>query len=264
MINLENLLTYNPLQYQVVAHILVLGFAAQAAGFIYFITTRKSVAPRYQLASILGSIVMISAFLILLEQSISWRDTFVLENDVYVRGGGTFSNGFRYLNWLIDVPLLLLQLVIVLRLAGKEARRLGSWFIVAGVAMIVTGYIGQYYETGDLTGLWVWGGISTVFYVVLLYLAWTQVGKSFSSLPEPAVSTMKTIRWIFLIFWTFYPIAYIIPAIWATADGVVVRQVIFTVADIVSKVIYGVLITKVAMDRSRAEGYEPELVKNTG
>jgi bacteriorhodopsin len=263
MINLENLLSYSPLQYQIVSHILVLGFAAQAAGFVYFITTLRNVAPRYRLASILGSIVMVSAFLILLEQSIAWRETFVLQNEVYVRGDGTFSNGFRYLNWLIDVPLLLLQLVIILRLARQEARRVGGWFIFAGVAMILTGYIGQYFETGDLTGLWVWGGISTVFYVVLLYLAWTQVGKSLSDLPQAAVGTMKTIRWIFVIFWTLYPIAYIIPAVWATADGVVVRQAVFTIADIVAKVIYGVLITKVATDRSQAEGYEPELAMST-
>jgi bacteriorhodopsin len=67
---------------------------------------------------------------------------------------------------------------------------------------------------------------------------------------------MQTIRWIFIIFWTFYPIAYIIPAVWPAAQGVVARQIIFTTADIVSKVIYGVLLTKVAMDISRAEGYQ--------
>ena len=62
--NLENLLTYNPVQWQIVAHILVLGFAAQAAGFVYFISTMKDVSPKYRTASILGAIVMVSAFLL--------------------------------------------------------------------------------------------------------------------------------------------------------------------------------------------------------
>jgi bacteriorhodopsin len=66
---------------------------------------------------------------------------------------------------------------------------------------------------------------------------------------------LRAIRWVFVVFWTFYPIAYIIPAILPTADGVVIRQITFTVADIVAKVIYGVMITKVAVDLSRAEGY---------
>lgn len=256
--NLENLLTYNPIQWQIVAHILVLGFAAQAAGFVYFLTTMRDVAPRYRIASVLGSIVMVSAFLLLYAQSMSWQNSFVLENGAFVLGDGIFSNGFRYLNWLIDVPLLLLQLVIVLGLSAAAGRRLGILFVGSGAAMIILGYIGQFYETSNLTGLWLWGAISTIFYIVLLYLAWTEIGKALPRMPEASVGMMKAIRWIFLIFWTFYPIAYIIPAILPTANGVVIRQLLFTTADIVAKVIYGVMITKVAMDLSKVEGYAPQ------
>jgi len=256
--NIENLLTYSPVQWQIVAHILVLGFAAQAAGLVYFLTTLKDLAPRYRMASVLGSIVMVSAFLLLLAQSLSWQNTFVLQNDVFVRGETIFSNGFRYLNWLIDVPLLLLQLVIVLGLTAVAARRLGILFVGSGAAMIVLGYIGQFYETSNLTALWVWGAVSTIFYIVLLFLTWTRIGEALPKMPQSAAGTMKSIRWIFIIFWTFYPIAYILPAILPTADGVVARQLLFTTADIVAKVIYGVMITKVAMDLSKAEGYTPE------
>jgi bacteriorhodopsin len=257
--NLENLLTYSPTQWQIVAHILVLGFAAQAAGLVYFLTTMRDLAPRYRIASVLGSIVMVSAFLLLLAQSLSWQNTFVYDNGVFVRGDGIFSNGFRYLNWLIDVPLLLLQLVIVLGLAATRARRLGILFVGSGVAMIVLGYIGQFFETSNLTALWIWGAVSTVFYIVLLYLTWTEIGKALPKMPESAASMMKMIRWVFVIFWTFYPIAYIIPAFAATAEGVVARQLLFTTADIVAKVVYGVMITKVAVDLSRAAGYKPRL-----
>jgi bacteriorhodopsin len=130
-------------------------------------------------------------------------------------------------------------------------------FVGAGIAMILLGYVGQFYEVTNLSALWIWGALSTVFYLVLLYLTWTEIGKALPNLPASAVGTMKLIRWIFIIFWSFYPIAYIIPAIWPTAAGVVSRQIIFTTADIVSKVIYGVLLTKVAMDISREEGYQP-------
>lgn len=253
--NLENLLTYSPVQWQIVAHILVLGFAAQAAGLVYFLTTLRDIAPRYRIASVLGSIVMVSAFLLLLAQSLSWQNSFIFLDGFFVRGEGIFSNGFRYLNWLIDVPLLLLQLVIVLGLAAAAARRLGFLFVGSGVAMIVLGYVGQFYETSNLTALWIWGSISTLFYLVLLYLTWTEIGKALQKMPDSAAATMKIIRWIFIIFWSFYPVAYIIPAIMPTADGIVARQLIFTTADIVSKVIYGVLITKAAMDISKSEGY---------
>jgi bacteriorhodopsin len=204
---------------------------------------------------------MVSAFLLLLAQSMSWQSTFVYQNGVFERGEGIFSNGFRYLNWLIDVPLLLLQLVVVLGLAAAGARRLGILFVGSGVAMIVLGYIGQFFETTNVTALWIWGAVSTVFYLVLLYLTWTEIGKALPRMPESAARMLKIIRWVFVIVWTFYPIAYIIPAISATAGGVVVRQFLFTTADIVAKVIYGVMITKVAVDLSRAEGYDPARAK---
>lgn len=253
--NLENLLSYSPVQWQLVAHILVFGFAAQAAGLVYFVLTIRDVAPRYRIGSVLGSIVMVSAFLLLLAQSMSWQSAFSFDGQAFVRTDGLFSNGFRYLNWLIDVPLLLLQLVVVLGLAAAAARRLGVLFVGSGVAMILLGYIGQYFETSNLTALWVWGGVSTVFYLVLLYLAWTRIGAALPAMPASAAGMMKAVRWVFVVFWTFYPIAYIIPAFMATADGVVLRQMLFTVADIVAKVIYGVMITSVAMDLSKAEGY---------
>jgi bacteriorhodopsin len=254
--NLENLLSYSPVQWQLVAHILVFGFAAQAAGLVYFVLTIRDVAPRYRIGSVLGSIVMVSAFLLLLAQSMSWQSAFSFDGQAFVRTDGLFSNGFRYLNWLIDVPLLLLQLVVVLGLAAAAARRLGILFVGSGVAMILLGYIGQYYETSNLTALWAWGGVSTVFYLVLLYLAWTRIGAALPAMPASAAGMMKAVRWVFVVFWTFYPIAYIIPAFMATADGVVLRQMLFTVADIVAKVIYGVMITSVALDLSKAEGYQ--------
>jgi bacteriorhodopsin len=251
--NIENIFSYSIVEYQLVAHVLVLGFAAMAGGFVYFLATHRNVAPRFQIASILGAIVMVSAFLLLLAQSMSWQSTFVLENDLYVRGDGVFSNGFRYLNWLIDVPMLLLQLVVVLGITGLAARRLSFRFVGTGVAMILLGYVGQFFEVTNLTALWIWGGLSTIFYLYLLYLTWTEIGKALPNLPPAAVGTMKVIRWIFIIFWTFYPVAYILPAIWSTAQVVVARQIIFTTADIVSKVIYGVLLTKVAMDISQQD-----------
>ncbi len=253
--NIENMLTYTPVQWQLVAHILILGFASMAAGFVYFMTTMREVAPRYRNSSVVGGIVMVSAFLLLFAQWQSWQTTFAFQNGEFVRSEGLFSNGFRYLNWLIDVPMLLLQLVVILGLGAAASRRLGIIFVGSGVVMILLGYVGQFYEVTNLTALWVWGAISTVFYIVLLYYVWVEIGKAVQRMPAAAAATMKSIRWLFLIAWTIYPIAYIMPAILPTADGVVLRQAIYTVADITSKVIYGVLVTKVAMDLSKAEGW---------
>lgn len=60
-----------------------------------------------------------------------------------------------------------------------------------------------------------------------------------------------------LVSWLLYPGAYLMPAMWDSADGVVARQITYTVADITSKVIYGVLLSVIARKVSAAEGYAP-------
>jgi hypothetical protein len=56
-----------------------------------------------------------------------------------------------------------------------------------------------------------------------------------------------------------YPIAYVIPTFWFAPWGVVTRQIIYTVADITSKVIYGAILSYIARDRSEEIEYEPAI-----
>lgn len=257
MLNMENFVSYSPLSYQLVGQILVLGFAFQAAGFIFFLTTINASAPKYRFVSILGAIVMVSAFLLLFHQWLAWESFLVYHDGKFHPENGIFSNGFRYLNWGIDVPMLLLQLVIVLGLVSKDSAKRGSQFVVYGLLMIATGYIGQFFETTNTFQLWLWFGVSTFFYILILVLAWRIIGEALPQLPPRARSIMHLVRWWFIVVWTLYPVAYILPYFSISEYSVVWRQGLFTLADILSKVIYGVLITFVAIDRSIEDGYEP-------
>lgn len=257
----ENLFSYSPLQHDIVSHVLTLGYAAQAAGLVYFLATLNNIAPRYRLSSVLSAVVMSSAFLELLQLFLSWRDAFTFTDGLWRPAVDTaFSNGFRYMNWSIDVPMLLLQLVIVLGLTRGRAFSYGTQFIVGGLLMIWTGYIGQFYEVTNAAQFWIWGAISTVFYIYVLYIVGQMINKSADNLPKEPDNLPKAMRnvfWYILITWTLYPIAYLIPAVWATAWGAVTRQIIYTVADITTKVIYGAILSYIARKRSDDLAYEP-------
>jgi bacteriorhodopsin len=125
-------------------------------------------------------------------------------------------------------------------------------FVVAGLLMIWTGYVGQYFEATNMAQLWVWGGISTAFYLYVLWVVYGVISDGRRDAPREASQVLGVVWALILISWTLYPIAYAIP-------GMVSRQIIFTMADITSKVIYGVLIGQVAQIRSSAEGYEPAI-----
>ena len=260
--SMENFFSYSPMSYDIVSHTLTLGFAVMLAALFYFVLTIRTVAPRYRISSILSVVVMVSAFLILYAQQQSWVRAFAFnpESGLYERlaGGENFSNGFRYLNWLIDVPMLLFQILFVVEITRAQRNSLRNQFFFSGAMMIITGYIGQFYEmSADRTPFLIWGAISTVFFVHVLYLMYRLLAdaRKHPEMPAQAGRVLGSIWWLFLISWMLYPGAYLMPVLLDGEIGVVGRQITFTVADISSKVIYGVLLAWVAQMRSQAEGY---------
>jgi bacteriorhodopsin len=259
MENMENHFAYTSAQFDIVTHVLTLGVGAQIAGLIYFVLTRKNSAPRYQLSSVLSAVVMVSAALILLNQQINWTSAFTWDGQMWQRSDSTFSNGYRYVNWSIDVPMLLTQLLIVLGITGAKFKRIWLGFTLGGLAMIYTGYVGQFYETTSIPNLLIWGGISSVFMVYICYLVGVTIFRTAHTLPGTTGSLMRSIFWLLIASWTLYPIAYLVPWFMPTEWGMVLRQTLYTVADITSKVIYGVMLSRVADERSAHEGYLPAL-----
>jgi len=252
---LENTLQYTHIQFYMVSHFLTFGYAAMACGLLYFGFTAFMMKPKNRLGNILSMVVMVSAYLILKEQSDGWLGSFT-KNDagMWVSNNAMdFSNAYRYLNWLIDVPVLLTILLIGLGM-GSTPDFMKRWktFTVCGVLMIITGYIGQFEQLGNTTMWYVWFGISTAFYIVILAQAKSVINEAAESVPAKVKDTTKSLFWIFLVFWNLYLVAYLMPAIMPNAWGVVWKQGLYTVADVGSKVIYGIILTHItfAIDAS--------------
>ncbi len=252
--------------YQMVAHVLTLGYAVMLAALFYFILTIKTVAPRYRTSSVLSVVVMVSAFLLLYAQAKNWTTSFVFDAQLgrYFLGEGAdlFNNGYRYLNWLIDVPMLLFQILFVVSLKKSNFGSIRNQFWFSGAAMIITGYVGQFYEVSNFKVFAIWGAISTVFFIHILILMKRVINEGKIGIPEPAQKTLQTIWYLFLVSWMLYPGAYLMPHLAGIEGGlfnevgVVGRQITYTIADVSSKVIYGVLLTVVARHLSLEQGYD--------
>jgi hypothetical protein len=241
-------------EFELVSHILTLGYAVMAAGLLYFWLTIRQNHPKYRMSNVLSVVVSISALLLLFAQQQSWNNSYLLVGTTY-QSLGTFSNGFRYLNWLIDVPNLLTQILFVAAISGKAFRKYWKDFTLYGMLMIVTGYIGQFYEPGRPSGsdvLWwvVWGVVSTVFYVFILITMSRVIDEGANNMKgSKMVGIFKFIKPWFYITWTIYPLAYIMPALFGLGfDSFVVvsQQVLYTIADVTSKIIYGIMLNTVS------------------
>ncbi len=258
--------------YQMVAHVLTLGYAVMLAGLFYFILTMRTVAPRFRISSVLSVVVMVSAALLLYKQATNWTNAFVfdMEKGRYFLGEGSdmFNNGYRYLNWLIDVPMLLFQILFVVTLTKSKFSSIRNQFWFSGAAMIITGYIGQYFEVTNTGNFFIWGAISTIFFIHILVLMSRVIREGKQGAPEKARKALNTIWILFLFSWTLYPGAYLMPHIAGIEGpmfgeaGVVGRQITYTIADITSKVIYGVLLTVAAQAMSKEEGYDFNALKS--
>jgi bacteriorhodopsin len=244
---LENTLQYTHIQFYMVSHFLTFGYAAMACGLLYFGFTAFMMKPENRLGNILSMVVMVSAFLILKEQSDGWLGSFTKEGTMWTSNNNMdFSNAYRYLNWLIDVPVLLTILLVGLgQSSSKDFMKKWTIFTVCGVLMIVTGYIGQFHQLGDTFQWYLWFGISSVFYVIILAQAKGVISTAVSTVPTEVQGLTKSIFWIFLVFWNLYLVAYLIPAFMPNAWGVVWKQGLYTVADVGSKVIYGIILTQI-------------------
>jgi bacteriorhodopsin len=261
---MENFLVYTPLQHDLISHLLTLGVGAMAVGFVYFLTTMGRSESRYRPSSVLSAVVMVSAFLILFRQLQGWEAAFAFDGEFFRLTDSTFSNGYRYLNWSIDVPCLLTQMLFVISISPVKFQKTRRNFIIAGLLMIYTGYIGQYFQMTNIPWYLFWGFVSTIFFVYILFLVGRTIAGSRDRMPHKASKTMLTIWWVLLISWTLYPLAYLVPlgfqlfpewGAWAA----VTRQFLYTMADIFSKVVYGVLLTSVAQTLSAEEGFKPAL-----
>jgi len=82
--------------FQMVSHVLTLGYAAMLAGLFYFILTLKSVAPKYRISPVLSVVVMVSAFLLLYKQAQNWEAALNFDTGLglYTLGAGNDADLF--------------------------------------------------------------------------------------------------------------------------------------------------------------------------
>ena len=232
--------------FQLVYNLFSLAVAAMLGTFVFLIFQRRSVAPAYRTAITLAMVVVFIAAYHYLRIFDSWSDSFL--------GGFPFNEGYRYVDWLITVPLLLAELVLVLRLDKEKTKSLITRLAAAAVLMIVLGYPGEMSPNGSTARI-VWGIASLIPFLYILYVLFVEMTKSLNDQPAGIKSIVSGLRWIILITWSFYPVAYFIPVIDGGVTGEVIRQSGYSIADILAKPAFCLLVYLIARRKSAADNF---------
>jgi bacteriorhodopsin len=177
------------------------------------------------------------------------------ENQVVNVSGaqGSFNEAYRYVDWLLTVPLLLVEVIAVLALAAAVAKSLIMRLVPAAAAMIALGYPGEI-STDQNTQV-LYGVLSTIPFLYILYVLFVELGKSLDRQPAGVAETVGRLRLLLVATWGVYPIAYIFNIVGdESAESFVAIQVGYTIADILAKCVFGLTILKIARMKSIAEG----------
>jgi bacteriorhodopsin len=244
-----------PAQYGLVYNLFSFTIASMLAAFVFFWMGQSRVAPKYRIALMVSSLVVGIAAYHYFRIAASWEHAYELANGMYVASGTPFNDAYRYVDWLLTVPLLLVELVLVLQLTRDKSGPMLTKLVIAAALMIATGYVGEL--TSDVTVRGIWGFVSTIPFVYILYVLWVELGKVLERQPENVAVLTRNIRLLLLATWGVYPIAYL--GAMAGFDGATATVVVqggYAIADVLAKAGFGLMIYAIARAKSDADGWD--------
>lgn len=156
---------------------------------------------------------------------------------------------FRYVDWILTVPLMCVEFYLITKKAGAKISLLWK-LIAASLFMLVTGYIGEAIYPMEKQS-WIWGFVSGLAYFYIVYLIWFGDVARLAKSAGPAVAKAnKTLAWFVLVGWAIYPIGYIA----GTEGGLfgfrvlegISLDIVYNIGDAINKIGFGLVIYALA------------------
>lgn len=248
---------YTTAEYNLIYNILSFAIATMGAATTFFFFQFSLVEKRFRTALIITALVVFIAFYHYIRIYNSFTESYMLMG--YMNKAGAFEQGvlcsgipfndaYRYVDWLLTVPLLLTELILIMGLPARETRdkclKLGS----SAALMIVLGYPGEVADTSSgFTIRWLFWVAAMVPFIYIVYTLFYGLRDAVEKQGD-AKSLVRLSCWITVISWCTYPVVYLFPMMGLTgAAANVAIQVGYSIADIIAKPILGLLVWRIAV-----------------
>jgi bacteriorhodopsin len=253
------------LQYQAVYNVLSFSLASMMATTMYLWFRSFAVKDRYQSAVIISGLVTFIAAYHYFRIFNSWVDAYqytagavkggALEMQAPAITGVPFNDAYRYMDWILTVPLLLIEILLVMKLPAAEFSSKAWSLGLSAALMIVSGYYGELVVTGDLTPRWMCWFISMAFFLYIVYELLVGLAAATAAEEDKTVaSKISTAQVMTVISWCTYPVVYLFPMLGiSAAKSVVSIQIGYCVSDIISKCGVGLVIYQITYAKSQKE-----------
>jgi len=253
------------MQYQAVYNVLSFALASMMATTMYLWFRAFAVQDRYKSAVLISGLVTFIAAYHYIRIFNSWVDAFHYAPGKVTDGaldilnptltGVPFNDAYRYMDWLLTVPLLLIEILLVMKL-DEAVFTTKAWTLGFGSAlMIASGYYGELVVTGDLTPRWICWFLSMGFFLYIVFELLVGLSAATNSEADAVIKDkIKVAQVMTVISWCTYPIVYLFPMLGINAaEAVVSIQIGYCVSDIISKCGVGLVIYQISYAKSNKE-----------
>merc|ERR1740123_1607242 len=217
------------MQYQTVYNTLSFALASMMATTMYLWFRSFAVHDKYKSAVLTSGLVTFIAAYHYIRIFNSWVEAYsysaggirdgALDITAPQLTGVPFNDAYRYMDWLLTVPLLLIEILLVMKLDeatfSAKAKTLG----VGSALMIVSGYYGELTVTGDLTPRWICWFISMAFFLYIVQELLVGLSEATEQETDRVVKDkIKTAQLVTVISWCTYPVVYLFPMLGISAS----------------------------------------------
>jgi len=166
--------------------------------------------------------------------------------------GIPFNDAYRYVDWLLTVPLLLIELILVMQLGAEETKS-RCWSLgTASAVMVALGYPGEISD--DPTTKWVFWFLAMIPFCVVVNSLMTGLEDATRKQAKEVQGAIRSARWLTIVSWLTYPFVYMVKCVGIAGHlATTIEQVGYSIADIIAKAVFGVMIWKIADRKSRLE-----------
>lgn len=248
-------------QFQLVYNILSFSLASMMATTLFLWMRVPAINGKYQSAVIISGMVTFIAAYHYLRIFNSWVEAYEykLSKDGApvdpVLTGIPFNDAYRYMDWLLTVPLLLIEIVLVMKLSPEEARSKGTTLGASAALMIVLGYPGELIVEGNLGVRWMYWAAAMLPFIYIVYVLLVGLADATQLETDPKVKGLiQRAQIVTVLSWLTYPVVYVFPMIgFSGASAVVAIQVGYCASDIIAKCGVGLIIYSVTAAKSETE-----------
>ena len=228
-----------------VAFTFFIGYIAMLAASVFFFVERGSVSKKWKMSLLVSALIT----------GIAAVHYYYMRD--YNLATGDSPTFFRYVDWILTVPLMCVEFYLLTRLAGATKSLLWK-LIFASTWMLVCGYIGEAFNTDGTTSHSVmWGVLSTLGYLYILHSVWMGevANLADSSGSEVVKKGVRYLAWFVLVGWAIYPIGYMcMDGGWL--NGIFAAETLdiwYNIADAINKIGFGLVVYSIAIAETKKE-----------